>query len=361
MENCQQVGDFSHMLFSTKTIDQKKRSKKMRAMKKYLSLLLIFILLIYVNGCKEKSTEPEKINETQVLLEYLEGTDGGYINSASCPAIINASEVYTYLQNNPSKIYIIDVRDSSTFVNKGHIRGAHRVDIPKVLDHIKTLNTTNYEKIVIVCYAGQSAGYVTGLLRLMGYNNVFSLKYGMSSWHQVFAEGYWLANIGNSRKTQFTTTPTPKNQPENLPVLNTGKKTGPEILEVRVKELLAGGWDPAKISHSGVFTNLSSYYIVNYWPVDDYNMGHIPGAVQYTPRSDLKSTTYLKTLPTNKPIVVYCYTGQTSAQVVAFLRVLGYDAKSLIYGTNAMIYDDMPGVKFNQQTDIMNYEYVTGP
>lgn len=332
----------------------------MKSLQKLLSLLLLVTLLVFVNGCKEKSTEPEKIDEAKVLLEYLEGTDGGYLNSTSCPAIISASEVYTYLQNNPSKIYIIDVRDSVTFVNKGHIQGAHRVDIPKVLDHIKTLNTSNYDKIVITCYAGQSAGYVTSLLRLMGYNNVFSLKYGMSSWHQVFAEGYWLANIGNSRAGQFTTTPASKNQPGNLPTLNTGKKTGPEILEARVRELLAAGWDPAKISHSGVFTNLSSYYIVNYWPLDHYNMGHIPGAVQYTPRSDLKSTTYLKTLPTDKPVVVYCYTGQTSAQVVAFLRVLGYDAKSLIYGTNAMIYDQMPGTKFNPQTDIMNYPYVTG-
>lgn len=333
----------------------------MKYLQKLLSLSLLVTLLLFVNGCKEKSTEPEVIDEAKVLLEYLEGTDGGYINSTSCPAIINASEVYTYLQNNPSKIYIIDVRDSLTFVNKGHIQGAHRVDIPKVLDHIKTLNTSNYDKIVIACYAGQSAGYVTGLLRLMGYNNVFSLKYGMSSWHQVFAEGYWLANVGNSRAGQFTTTPTSKNQPGNLPTLNTGKKTGPEILEARVKELLAAGWDPARISHSAVFTNLNSYYIVNYWPLDHYNMGHIPGAVQYTPRNDLKSTTYLKTLPTDKPIVVYCYTGQTSAQVVAFLRVLGYDAKSLIYGTNAMIYDQMPGTKFNPQTDIMNYPYVTGP
>ncbi len=333
----------------------------MKSLQKFFALFLIITLIGLVNGCKEKSTEPEKINEAQVLLEYLEGTDGGYINSTSCPAIISASDVYTYIQNNPTRIYIIDIRDSATYTSKGHIQGAVRVDMSKVLDHIKTINTAQYEKIVVTCYAGQSAGYVTGLLRLMGYNNVFSLKYGMSSWNQIFAENYWLANIGNSRAGQFTTTPSSKNPAGELPVLNTGKKTGAEILEARVKELLSGGWNPAKVSHSDVFTNLSNYYIINYWPVEHYNQGHIPGAVQYTPRSDLKSTTYLKTLPTNKPVVVYCYTGQTSAQVVAFLRVLGYDARSLIYGTNAMIYDNMPGTKFNPNTDIMNYPYVTGP
>lgn len=333
----------------------------MNRLQKYFNLLMVILLLTFVYGCKSKTTEPEQpINEAQVLLEYLEGTDGGYINSTRCPAIISASDVYTYVQNNPSKIHIIDIRDSATFVNKGRIQGAVRVDLSRVLDHIKTINTLNYEKIAIVCYSGQTSGYVTGFLRLMGYNNVFSLKYGMSSWNQVFAEGYWLNKTGNARANEFTTTPYSKNQPGNLPTLNTGKKTEPEILEVRVNELLADGFTPARITHNDVFSNLEGYYIVNYWPVDHYNVGHIPGAVQYTPRSDLKSTTYLKTLPTDKPIVIYCYTGQTSAQVVAFLRVLGYDAKSLLYGTNAMFYDQMPGTKFNPNTDIMNYPYVTG-
>lgn len=334
----------------------------MRNWKKLLSLLIIFSLIIISNGCKESTTEPEKkINEVEVLLNYLENEGGDYINSQACPALISASEVYTYLQTKPDKIYIIDVRDTVTFINVGHIQNAHNVQIPDVLNHIKTLNTVNYEKIVIVCYAGQSAGYVTGLLRLMGYNNVYSLKYGMSSWAEVFAQKYWLANIGNSRAAQFVTTPANKNAAGNLPTINTGKTDPKEILEARVQTLLAAGWDPAKISHSGVFSNLSGYYIVNYWPLDHYNQGHIPGAVQYTPRADLKSSTYLKTLPTDKPVVVYCYSGQGSAQVVAFLRVLGYDAKSLIYGVNAMNYDNMPGTKFNPNTDIMNYPYVTGP
>ena len=55
----------------------------------------------------------------------------------------------------------------------------------------------------------------------------------------------------------------------------------------------------------------------------------------------MKLAADLKTLPADKPVAVYCYTGQTSAFLVAYLRLLGYDAKSVLYGTNGMIYDKM--------------------
>ncbi len=67
----------------------------------------------------------------------------------------------------------------------------------------------------------------------------------------------------------------------------------------------------------------------------------------------------LKTLPTDKTIVVYCYTGQTSANLAAYLRVLGYDAKSLKFGTNTMIYNTMPGTKWSAETEIKGYDYVS--
>jgi rhodanese-related sulfurtransferase len=67
----------------------------------------------------------------------------------------------------------------------------------------------------------------------------------------------------------------------------------------------------------------------------------------------------LKTLPTNKPIAVYCYTGQTSAYLSAYLRLLGYDAKSILYGGNAMIYDLMVAKSMTvfSSTQIMGYDY----
>jgi len=43
--------------------------------------------------------------------------------------------------------------------------------------------------------------------------------------------------------------------------------------------------------------------------------------------------TVLDEIPTDKTVVVACYSGQTSAQTLGVLRMLGFDnARSLLYG-----------------------------
>ena len=44
--------------------------------------------------------------------------------------------------------------------------------------------------------------------------------------------------------------------------------------------------------------------------------------------------------------IFYCYTGQTAAAACAYLTVLGYDVKSIKFGANAMIWDEMTGHKW---------------
>ena len=82
---------------------------------------------------------------------------------------------------------------------------------------------------------------------------------------------------------------------------------------------------------------------------EHYDWGHINGAIQYTPKTSLLLDADLKTLPTDKTIVVYCYTGQTSAHVASYLRVLGYDAYTLTFGMNKLFNDnpfwDDPDIK----------------
>ena len=66
--------------------------------------------------------------------------------------------------------------------------------------------------------------------------------------------------------------------------------------------------------------------------------GHLPSAVQYLPMIDLRSTNNLQTIPTNKTVAIYDVNGQVSAKIVAYLRVLGYDAKSILFGANTLFY-----------------------
>ena len=65
--------------------------------------------------------------------------------------------------------------------------------------------------------------------------------------------------------------------------------------------------------------------------VDAYNEGHIPGAV----RSDWTQVGQViedGSLDPSRPVVVACYTGQSSMQVATLLKLKGYEAYSLLDG-----------------------------
>jgi len=330
----------------------------MKRLHPYLALMLI-PLLVFAIGCSKDEVitgPPSGSDEAQLMLNYLE-SNGDYLNT-SAPSIVSAADVRTTQLTAPNTQYLIDMRSVTDFY-AGRIEGAVNVPMNDLLNHVKSINAASYDRIVIICYSGQTAGYGAMALRMMGYSNVYSLKWGMSSWDSTFASSAWLSHLANAQAAQFVTTSTPKNDAGSLPVLSTDKTTGAAILEARIQRCLLDGFSTATIDNGTLFSAPDDYYIVNYWSETDYATGHIPGAVQYTPKADLKSSTYLKTLPTSKPIVVYCYTGQTSAFVTMYLRALGYNALTLLYGANAMNYDAMPGTKFTAG-EIKGYPYVIG-
>jgi rhodanese-related sulfurtransferase len=304
---------------------------------------------------------PPSVDEAQVLLQYLE-TGRSY--SIHGNFVVGAAAVRTTMLASPGKQYIIDMRAQADF-DRGHIPGSVRVDIGNVIDHLKAMSPapSSFERIIINCYTGQTAAYAVGVLRALGYTNAFSLKWGMSSWNDDLATP-WLNNRSNARATQFVSGPSPAMNPHgDLPKLSTGRNVGSEIAEARARELLSAGLTPATINHNTLFANLDGYYIINFWPANLYQTpGHIPGAVLYEVAANpFESGNALKTLSTTRPNVIYCYTGQTSAYLTGYLRLLGYDARSLMYGANGMIYDLMTQHKVPNQfvpaTEIMNYEY----
>ncbi len=332
--------------------------KEMLKRSNYLFMLIIVAFGLSFTSCsdddEDSPTNPVTINESEVLATYLESMN------LTFPKITTAEAVNTAIVTNNDKVYLIDIRSEADF-NAGHAKGSHNVAFADLLTHMESITATDYENIVIICYSGQTAAYGASLMRMMGYDNVTSMKFGMSSWHSENA-GPWNGAIKNDKASMFTSDVTDKGAEGDLPTLATGKKTGAEILRARVEEALTAGFTPARLGNGDLYTDLSKYYIVNYWSEAHYlDPGHVEGAIQYTPNASLTLSTDLKTLPTDKPVVVYCYTGQTSAFVTAYLRVLGYDAKSLLYGTNGMIYDIMKSKSMTIWSDsqIKNYEKVT--
>jgi rhodanese-related sulfurtransferase len=315
----------------------------MKYLNRYFTLLVTVLLLIGLFGCSKDSTdpEPEPINESNVLLTHMEGAGGDYLNTAA-PKIVSASAVASSLND----YKIVDVRSQTDFDAK-HIDGAVRVALADVVTYCEA-NFSPTDKILVACYTGQSAGHAVLALNLLGWD-AYSLKFGMSSADSTLDK--WSPNCKNDFLGSFTTTPTAKNAAGNYPVLSTGKTTAAEILRDRVDAMLTAGFKGKNAAD--VLANPSNYYIVNYFSETDYlgqgdcPPGHIDGAIQYTPATDLKTSAFLNTLPTDMPIIIYCWTGQNSSQVTAWLNVLGYEAYSLKFGVNGMVHDQLTGHKWS--------------
>jgi rhodanese-related sulfurtransferase len=306
-------------------------------MKKATSFfILLFLATTLLSGFKN-TEQKQPINppsEFELLVQYLE-KNGNFINSELAPALIPASEVKDNFKN--SKYLVLDIRSESWF-EYGHIKNAKNVKAESLLNYFEnSIDPKSFDKIIIVCYSGQSAAYYTSLLRLAGYDNVYNMKWGMSSWRLDFAEKSWEKNITNVYADKLETTENAKAAIGTYPVLNTGKTEAKDILKVQLEKAFAIPYKESILKSEDVLKDPSNYYIVNYWTKDKYSNGHIPGAIQYQPNESLASTTYLNTLPASKKIAVYEATGQSAAYVVAYLNVLGYDTGNIAYGANSFM------------------------
>lgn len=306
----------------------------------YILSILVITALTSFYGCSDNKVSNKKeikepttnVNETEALLNYF-AKSGNFINKKSIPTMVSADKVFSNLKN----YHLIDIRKHSDYIN-GHIDGAVNIRPKGLVDYMKNkISPSNYEKVVLICNSNQLASYSTMMLRLLGYSNVYSMKNGMSSCDSKILNKFWGGNISSKYSSSLETKDNPKGAKGSYPQIKTGKTTAHEILEQRVTELLQK--PKFTIKADDVFANSDKYYIVNYWPVKHYVLGHIPGAVQYSPKKSLSADKFLSTLPTDKPIVVYCYTGQHAAFVTAYLQILGYDAKVLLYSANGFMYN----------------------
>ncbi len=309
-------------------------------MKKIASALLLSSAILLFS-CGEKQVAKENTLSPQAafdsLITYIERS-GDIINGPDIPAMISAPELYQLLD---SSIYIIDTRSSEEFAN-AHIPGSVNVPFTQLLNYFENkIEPNSFKDIVLVCNAGQTASYATSILRLLGYNNVYALKWGFSSWHKETAEKRWIPRISNKYTELLERSSNIKYGPREFPAIQTHERYGYTILRERALMLFSQGFNTITVNPDTLFYPNNNFYIINYWPTELYNIGHIPGAIQYQPKSSLKRKNHLNTLPTDKPIVVYCYTGQHGGFVTAYLRLLGYDAYTLTYGANGFMHDIM--------------------
>jgi len=274
------------------------------------------------------------------LSEYKTPDSGEGVN-------INMSDLATLMDTDASGIYIIDWRSATDYA-AGHLIGAVNKSLTDLDDMITDSELPTDKLIINVCYTGQSASFATAVMNLLGQDEAFAgleaknLKFGMCG---VLASAtQWTNAVSSTYTASLETTTNTTTTTNDYPEIDTGETTLGGIVAAQLDDAV-NGWN---ISAATVFADPSQYFIVNYWPLDQYeDPGHIEGAYQFTPKTSLLTTSTLNLLPTDETIVVYCYTGQTSAQVTAYLRLLGYDAKSLLFGIEGFAHDVNPGSTYS--------------
>ncbi len=304
-------------------------------MKKYLKFSVMVLLMVptlFLTSCKETDVEDLLDPANTILQTYM--TANGYDMASVIKYHDADGNDIKFVVGAPAadgvadfvaKYYILDIRSAEIF-NDGHISGAKNIVFADILTEAANAGD---KPVLLVCYTGQTACYGASLLRLYGFRNAQALKWGMSGWSGT-TDG-WTASIGNvaSASANWTYDAAPTALTYDLPAFTINVTDGSEILKARVEDAVAAGFKG--LAASEVLDNNANYYINNYFILDHYaSFGHIKGA--YRLLDDFTPTN----LDPAAKIVTYCYTGQTSAVITAFLNVMGYEAYSLKFGMNGL-------------------------
>jgi len=86
---------------------------------------------------------------------------------------------------------------------------------------------------------------------------------------------------------------------------------------------------------------LDKFFILDIRKPEDYKECHLKGATNIF-WLDLFKADNLRRLPQDKTILVYCYVGHTSSQVLVLLKLLGFDAVGLKFGMGKSPVEGVP-------------------
>jgi len=309
----------------------------------FLVLLIGVILPTFLlNSCKE---DPPPVDHFETLKNYLV-TNNLDLNDILVDWVIAPKDVDSIQKDADANndFYIMDIRDAADFA-LGHIATAVNVPLTNV---VASAANAAGKTILVVCKTGQTAGHACVALRLKGYKAKV-LKWGMSGWNADF--DVWTAKTASIAVGNANWDAAPGNivadADYSYPTITTTETEAVKILDERINAMLSSGL--TLVSGSDALATPGNYFINNYWTAADVtSFGNLKGAHRINPLTI--EANEIKKLDPSKTILVYCWTGQTSSMVSAYLKVLGYNVKSLSFGVNSLIYSNLtdPKVKWTK-------------
>lgn len=330
-------------------------------MKNLLKFAAIFALLPFfiLTGCDDDDNgdpQPQEEDRFEAFKTYLAQNNMDLTDMLDA-WITTAEAVHTANTDadDANDYFIIDIRSADDF-QAARIGGAVNSTLADILT---TAADSDGHPIVVVCYTGQTAGHAVMALRLSGYPTAQVMKFGMSAWNEETA-GPWQSHIGDIAEGDDNWAAAPgeieASTVGTAPTLMYVTDDMAEVLAAQVTAMLTGGFHG--VNNTDVLATPGNYFINNFWGTEDVeHYGNIKSACRIKPLT-LANGEYAY-LHGDKMVVTYCWTGQTSSMITAYLTVLGYDAYSLKFGANGMIHSTLEGHKFTDGA-IMGYDLTYG-
>jgi rhodanese-related sulfurtransferase len=327
-----------------------------------ITTILFFVSILFLSISCADNTVIEKNIADNVAIEVKTKTqkladqlfkNGNFISTETSPKIISPEEVYNLLDKN---IHILDIRSAYDYSN-GHIKNAVNLKKTEVIDYAQVKGLPVYDKVIMICYTGQSATYATAILQMLGHQNIYVLEWGMCGWNKKFSKR-WEKAISNEGVSRLVDSVYAKNSFSTLPEIQSKKNSGEEILYTRAKAIEKEGYSKSAVDYKFAEANAKKSYLISYQPELVYNKGHLENAIFYDVENSFNLTTNLLSLPLDKTIMVYSNKGYKSTFIMAYLKMLGYDAKTVKYGANSFMNSKLNefGGAFNSSL-IKNYPY----
>lgn len=302
-------------------------------MKKIVALSLTFVLTCgLMTGCGNKANEtpatqtpgvespaptetPEaEVPETDVVAD---AAMGYFANFPEDKHMINVPDLFVKMDAGEDML-IIDIRKPEDYA-AGHLKGAVNIPYATVADALDVI--PDDVPLFVNCYSGQTSSQTVALLNVAG-------KYATNI-QGGFNGGISTAeNYENYIETEESTLP-----------------GGEYAVDPAIKAAIADYYAKATSDTFGSFNfpveslgelveaESEDYTILSIRRPEDFEAGHIAGAMNIPFGKGMEES--FATIPTDKPVIVYCYSGQTASQTMAILRLLGYEAYNLAGGMGA--------------------------
>lgn len=282
------------------------KRKEIVMVKRALGILVVLLVLLLA-GCS--GGEEEVSVEDAVMAYFADMPDHIYkVAQAEFLQMVAAD----------SDMFVIDIRRADDYA-AGHIKGA--VNMPwgseAMVDMVKHIPTD--VPVFINCYSGQTAGQAVALLNIVGIP-ARSINLG---WNFGLSRVEGMQEFVETDVNEFDTSVNTEIADNLMEAYEayyeaTAEAGGTQFASNIVSE------DNAKAIHD---SGDDDVLFVSVRRAEHYAEAHIEGAINIPFGKGMQEQ--FDTLPTDKKLIVYCYTGQTAGQVVAALRLLGYDAVSL--------------------------------